>query len=254
MPKRKKLFLDKKGGLQLDTIALVILIIVIVLSMALYAFLVREQERKKKKSPLSPWVQEELAVELTPFNQGEEKPCTEKKEESALLPSRPSLPFSYGKEVLVAMVRDPRCIFCYWDYGPTFQIAGEARIQLLEITGQKENSERIEKKQEYPISLPSKNYYLTHCLPDKLYFIQLGYRKEDGSFIPCISSNRVHTPRDYPAEVTEGDWITTWRFYEQNLLLMQLGDVAGTVSFVEKLQEKREQEMASPGFPWGRKD
>lgn len=237
----------------MNTSTVLILLIIVLITTALYTSLIKKQEEKKKKRSLftAPH-REEFSLELTPPEKKEKKRDreSEKKEERDFLRALPHLPYSYGKEVLVAMVRDPRCIFCYWDYGPQFTV-GEPLLQLIDITGMEYQGHQAQSRRSIPISLQGKNFYIMDCLPDREYVVELGYFQHE-HFYPLIRSNVVHTPRDYPSEELEGNWMVSKEIFESSMFLTE--DVGRTVGLVDRIKKRREREMASPEFPWGRSD
>lgn len=238
----------------MSSTSLIILLFIILGITILYSSYLKEQEEKKKKrgDPRIPSPMEEFSEELSPLL--EKKTSFEReKEEKKVLKSSPSLPYSYGREILVAMVRDPRCIYSYWDYGPTFTIEGAPLLRLIDITDIDYNGYNANNIQEISIALEAKNYYLNRCQPDRDYVLELGYRDSRGDFISLIRSNYVRTPRDYPSGELESSWIALRELYERSHIQREIGHRSNTVGFVEELKERREKEMASPGFPWGSK-
>lgn len=240
----------------MSPISLIILLLLIVVITILYSSFYREQDQRKRKgedNKIPSLKEEEFSEELTPVVRKETNYYRREKEEKKALKSSLSLPYSYGRELLVAMVRDPHCIYCYWDYGPTFKLEGPPLLRLIDCTAIDDNGHNANSIQEFSISLEAKNYYLHRCTPDKDYYLELGYRDHNGDFISLLISNRVHTPRDCPSGQIESQWIALRELYEESPIQREMGDVANTVGFVEDLKKRREREMASPGFPWGHK-
>lgn len=241
----------------MSSISLIILLLLILGVAILYSSFFKgkeEKERKGGRSMAPPLEIEEFSKELAPFfNEEKKTSLVEEKEENEALKSSPSLPFSYGKEILVAMVRDPHCIYSYWDYGPAFKMEGLPLLRLIDCTAIDYNGYNANNIQEIPVSLEAKNYYLHRCLPDRDYCLELGYRDYKGDFISLIRSNTVRTPRDCPSGEIESQWIAIRELYEESHIQKELGGLANTAGFVEELKKRREREMASPGFPWGQR-
>lgn len=106
----------------------------------------------------------------------------------------PSLPEHYGEDRIVALVRDPHCIFVYWD------LKGHKSQELLNYhKGPKYWSMRVrhfgeEAYHDMSINADARNWYLW-VDDNKGYVIDLGFFTQHGEFVTLASSNPVHTPR-----------------------------------------------------------
>lgn len=106
----------------------------------------------------------------------------------------PLLPEHYGDDRIVALARDPHCIFVYWDLkGP------RSREVMNYHKGPRYWSLRVRHsgKDAYldlPINVDARNWYLW-VADDRCYIIELGFSTPGGEFLTLISSNPVHTPR-----------------------------------------------------------
>ncbi len=106
----------------------------------------------------------------------------------------PALPEHYGDDRIIALAKDPRCIFVYWD------LKGFKSQEALKFhKGAKSWSLRVHHSGEdvyhdVPINVDTRNWYLW-VADNKGYIIDLGFSTQDGEFLTLASSNPVQTPR-----------------------------------------------------------
>lgn len=106
----------------------------------------------------------------------------------------PLLPEHYGEDKIIALVRDPHCIFVYWD------LHGFKSQEMINYhKGPKYWSLRVHRFGEdayhdVPINIDTRNWYLW-VADDKSYIIDLGFSTPHGEFFTIVSSNPVQTPR-----------------------------------------------------------
>ncbi|HLG30228.1 MAG TPA: DUF4912 domain-containing protein [Candidatus Brocadiales bacterium] len=106
----------------------------------------------------------------------------------------PLLPEHYGDDRIVALVRDPHCIFVYWD------LNGFKSQELLNYhKGPKYWSLRVhhfgeEAYHDMSINADARNWYLW-VDDNKGYVIDLGFFTQHGEFVTLASSNPVQSPR-----------------------------------------------------------
>ncbi len=106
----------------------------------------------------------------------------------------PLLPEHYGDDRIVALLRDPHCIFVYWDLN-----GFKSQEAMNYHKGPKYWSLRVHRFGEdayhdVPINVDARNWYLW-VADDKGYIIDLGFSTQHGEFLTLVSSNPVHTPR-----------------------------------------------------------
>jgi len=124
----------------------------------------------------------------------------------------PELPRGYEDDRVVAMARDPRCIFVYWELG------GGARER---ICGQRTELEsgiwvlRLEEVAEprcegrffdVPVDPSTGNWYL-HVEPETDYRVRLGVVRPSGEFTEAAASEVVATPGERPSEGEDEEWL-----------------------------------------------
>jgi hypothetical protein len=107
----------------------------------------------------------------------------------------PLLPEHYGDDRIVALAKDPHCIFVYWELkGFKSQEAmnyhnNETKSWFLRVHPSGE-----EAYHDVPINVDARNWYLW-VADDKSYIIDLGFSTQHGEFLTLASSNPVQTPR-----------------------------------------------------------
>ncbi|MFH0888468.1 MAG: DUF4912 domain-containing protein [Planctomycetota bacterium] len=121
----------------------------------------------------------------------------------------PLLPDSYNQNIIVLLIRDPECVFCYWELSGTAVTAalGNKREPNLKWILRVQN---ISQKSFNDIAIPTPqnysgiqgNYYLT-VLPDTKYQSEFGVRTADNRFISLVKSNIITTPRRNKAPITD---------------------------------------------------
>ena len=120
-----------------------------------------------------------------------------------------SLPLEYGRDVLVAMVRDPRCVYCYWE------LSGGAKDALRRAHGQDvlDTSRWVLRVHDLPaeahrdvtIHPDALGWYL-HLEAEHVWRIEIGVVTPDGRFLRLAASDTVRTPPTGIGESAEGPW------------------------------------------------
>ncbi len=127
------------------------------------------------------------------------------------------LPFSYNVTKLVLMVRDPYCVFCYWDFsGETWnwiqmlfrEHGSNLRpvLRVYDVTDILFNGRNAHLSYDIDISLETKNWYV-HLAPDRDWIFDLALVDRTGKFYLIARGNRVKTPRDGPSDVIDEEWM-----------------------------------------------
>ena len=151
----------------------------------------------------------------------------------------PLLPDSYHQDIIVALIRDPECIFCYWELSgevarkvaADFSLRNPASarwiLRVHNLSHMSFNDIVIATPQNYsPPEAPARrrglaeggrsgaslgsaagdniqgNYYLT-TLPATKYQLELGVSTADNEFISLVKSNIVTTPRRNKAPMSD---------------------------------------------------
>ncbi len=124
-------------------------------------------------------------------------------------PDAPPLPQGYGRDTVVALVRDPNHLFAHWDltgggHETIAQARGEEFAQACKTTLRVERcadgSRRI-------VDLPpeAETWHL-EVLPDTTYRVEVGLLAPDGEFLALAVSRTVTTPRDRASDRVDEEW------------------------------------------------
>jgi hypothetical protein len=103
------------------------------------------------------------------------------------------LPASYQQDTLFLTARDPRWLFCYWDFDWT-HVPGRAfrygvPMFFLKIT-------RVMGAEEITVEIQpnARNWYVPVSTPGGTYVGEIGYYNTEGTFVSCVRSNSASTP------------------------------------------------------------
>jgi hypothetical protein len=132
-----------------------------------------------------------------------EKQRPEPDQASIYLDYGPALPEKYNQDVLVALIRDPECIFAYWE------LSGQMVSEIFRLRDLKTASTKwllrvhnLSHKNFTDIELPKpkninnvqgRDYLIV--LPDTGYQLELGLTDQRNKFVGLVKSNIVQTPR-----------------------------------------------------------
>ena len=159
-----------------------------------------------------------------------------------------NLPHGYGDNRIVAMVRDPYWLYCYWEIndGKVQEIRAELGYRFY----QSSLILRIYNTEDWSffdlnVSGEIGNWYINVGRPNTSYCIDIGYLTSDGTFVCAARSNIVVTPRDRVSEVIDEEWmIPDW----ERIYALSGGLRIGQGSFsLKKLMEKNFS-ITSPGI------
>ncbi len=120
-------------------------------------------------------------------------------------------PTKYNDNYLVLLVRDPHCIFAYWEFSDEQMdlVAKEfscpwgevpLMIRVYDLTGLNFSGDNAHSYFDIPIHPLANNYYVKEVSANHSYCIDLGVVTPDGRFVTLLRSNVVQTPRDSLAD------------------------------------------------------
>jgi hypothetical protein len=169
------------------------------------------------------------------------------------------LPAGYGKDRIVAMVRDPYWLHTYWELTRHAIQRAEAALgqewhgsrpilRLLDVTTNDvtSTSERIVRDIE--IHGGCNNWYVDVANPPRSYRIDIGYLARGGRFYVLARSNVVTTPRAGISDVIDENWADLDSRKADRIYAMSSGfDPAASSLEVKQLFEERlRRPMGSP--------
>ena len=171
------------------------------------------------------------------------------------------LPSGYGKDRIVAMVRDPFWIHCYWELTQQALARAEAALDLewhaskpilrvLDVTGRDgiTTSERVVR--DIPIHGGCKNWYIDVPQPPRSFRVDIGYLSRDGQFYVMARSNIVTTPRAGLSDVLDETFADLDEKQADRIYAMSSGYEASPSSIDVKhfLDEKLRRPIGGPAF------
>ena len=120
------------------------------------------------------------------------------------------LPDSYGETRVVLMAIEPYLLHVYWEI--TSDELEKARhwfdddhaqsqtiLRFYDVTNAVVDRGKAHGFFDVDIDLYSRSRYVHLWSPDKSYFVELGFKTEDGRFFPLVRSNVAKTPSAWPA-------------------------------------------------------
>lgn len=174
----------------------------------------------------------------------------------------PSIPWSYGKCNITALVRDPYWLFVYWEinevkqqeiarrYGPQAWAESWPVLRVYDATNLYFFDSRH--YSEIAINDYANNWYVCTGQPNRTYCIELGRVRPDGSFIFLARSNLVSTPRDQISEVIDEEWLLLPEYAAR--LYRRIGNIypgPSSPGFAGPAEYVSSPGFAGPGGPGG---
>ena len=175
------------------------------------------------------------------------------------------LPWGYGRDKIVAQVRDPWWIHAYWEIiGSTFdRLRGElgdlfftARklLRVYDVTSIIFNGSNAHRFFDIEVGSDATNWYIDTGGPGRSWCVDFGLLLRDGRFITIVRSNTVHTPLDTPSGVMDEEWMIPEDMFAR---LYGMGFGLGRSSPVGKAWQERMKRvlfsgvLSSPGLASG---
>lgn len=177
--------------------------------------------------------------------------------QTAPVPERADLPYSYNSTKLVLMVRDPYWAFSYWDMGEETarkvstvlkEHYGNIRavLRVYDVTDVEFDGKNSHWNYDLDVFLEARNWYINLGIPNRSYIVDLGLVDARGNFYLIARSNCVRTPREGPSDIIDDQWLAV--DFEEIYALS--GGFGVGLSSAELKQRKRklfEQLLSVPG-------
>lgn len=131
-----------------------------------------------------------------------------------------NLPFQYGKDRIITMVRDPWWIFVYWEITPgrenfikekiikKGQDIERSVLRVYNITGIKDFDGR-NANSYFDIALKdmARNWYIDVGSPNNSWCVEIGIVSEESDFYMLARSNTVRTPPFGISDILDESWM-----------------------------------------------
>ncbi|AQS59746.1 DUF4912 domain-containing protein [Desulforamulus ferrireducens] len=162
---------------------------------------------KKLELPPKQLPAEEMAEEISPV-------LPQRVQEEILLPHH------YGVSRLVAVAKDPRWLYAYWEVSATTQQEfikkygqdewhnSRPVLRVYDVTGLNEsNSLTGHSFQEIYIDPFADNWFIQVGQPERSFILELGRLLTNGIYVRLLISNKVSTPRDSISPRLDENWM-----------------------------------------------
>lgn len=131
-----------------------------------------------------------------------------------------NLPSGYGKDRIVAMVRDPWWIFVYWEITPqreeqvkeqikkNKQNFKESILRVYDVVDATEfNRNKINNYFDITLKDMARNWYVDMGSPGRHWCVEIGLVSKEGDFYALAKSNIVTTPRFGISDILDEQWM-----------------------------------------------
>ena len=173
----------------------------------------------------------------------------------------PELPESYGRDRVVALVRDPYWLHVYWELNPAAVSRAEAALgqdwpgakavlRLVDVTSEDTTSHAESVVRDIEIHGGTNNWYIDVPNPPRSYRVDLGFRAKSGRFYVSARSNVVNTPKPGVSDKIDENWVDVQEKFEK-IYAMSMGfEQSGSSADIKKMFEERlKRPLASPSVP-----
>lgn len=175
----------------------------------------------------------------------------------------PELPKSYGRDRVVALVRDPYWIHCYWELSPAAVERAEAALgadwhgakpalRLMDVTADETTSASEAVVRDIEIHAGTNNWYIDVPNPPRSFRVDLGFVAKNGRFYVSARSNVVATPKPGISDKIDDNWSDVQEKFEKIYALSAGYEQTGSSADIKKLFEERlKRPLSSPTVPLG---
>jgi len=177
--------------------------------------LVKKQPAKSKLPKNKPSIKETLKVEQSRVQESKFSAANPYFSGSEIVEE---LPRSYGKDRLVILTRDYRWIYAYWELNPAKHedfLNSAKLLRVYDVTRINFNGSNANKFFDIEIPAGLDNWYIDTHEPGRNWCVELGYRGNDGKFVPLLRSNTAATPLEGPSDIVDEEWISLQDLFSQ---------------------------------------
>jgi len=119
-----------------------------------------------------------------------------------------TLPDCYDIDRIVLMVRDPRCLYTYWDLSQKTRekyqdYLDQLVLRVSDVTDIIYDRTNAHFCWDVPVHIFTDNWYLSVDHNNRTYLVELGFYDLNNSFVVLLCSNPVLIPRDPLAAIFE---------------------------------------------------
>jgi hypothetical protein len=128
----------------------------------------------------------------------------------------PALPRAYGEDRLALLVRDPLCIFAYWEVTPAALAALRERagaaaeaamtLRVYKVAGDTFDGTNASRFFDIDVTGATDNWYVTVDEAGRAYCAEIGVRDAEDRFHALARANSVTTPPSSVAGQVDPTW------------------------------------------------
>jgi len=130
---------------------------------------------------------------------------------------RYGFPARYNENHLALLVRDPHCLFAYWEFSEEQMNLvsreygcpwGEVPLflRVYDLTGLNFDGDNAHSYCDIKVHPLADNHYIKEVDGNHSYCVDIGVFTAEGRFVTLLRSNLVHTPRDSMADGSGVIW------------------------------------------------
>ncbi|MBN1503718.1 MAG: DUF4912 domain-containing protein [Candidatus Eisenbacteria bacterium] len=195
----------------------------------------------------------------------EARALAERPSDRGAFPEARELPSGYGKDHIVAMVRDPYWIHAYWELTQetvakalrSFGRQAPGAKRILRVYSHDAKSDRQgDPLFDVALTADARNWYINVGGPGRVYRVEIGLLTRAGKYVCLASSNSVRTPPDRMSDLLDEEWADLTPEYYAEMYALS-GGLTGSRApltspgLAERLARRLEQRLASPVFSPG---
>jgi len=173
------------------------------------------------------------------------------------------LPAGYHRDRIVAMVRDPYWLHCYWELTHHSVQRAEAVLgqewhgakpilRLLDVSVRSRDITNSSEKIERDIEIHGgcNNWYIDVASPPRSFRVDIGYLSNRGRFYVLARSNVVSTPRPGVSDVIDENWADFDSKKADRLYAMSAGfdPTASSLELKQLFEERLRRPLGSPAI------
>jgi len=136
-----------------------------------------------------------------------------------LAAAQAEIPWSYGRDRLVAMPVDPARLFVYWEVTDeglakaTASLGSNQReswinLRVYDVTGRIFDGTNAHGYFDHRLERWDRQWFFHIGKPTSQVVVEIGVKSDEGYFVRVARSGRVEFPRSEPVDTVEPDWMT----------------------------------------------
>jgi hypothetical protein len=172
---------------------------------------------------------------------------------------RKNSPAGQAADRVVAMVRDPYWLQCYWELSRKAVQQAEAALgqdwhgarpilRLLDVSSRDTTSSSESIVRDIEIHGGCNNWYIDVANPPRSYRIDIGYRSQRGRFYAMARSNVVTTPSAGASDVIDENWADLDLYQAERIYAMSGGfrPNGGSLELKQLFEERLHRSLGEP--------